>query len=654
MARRIPPSAVVVLVLLALSACKEQDMQVVRATAEVRDAPEPQARSRETLIFSRRVRVAELAPWRPKTFVRRAGGDDGYVARNDLAPFPLKGDAYYAVQDGVPIRSPRNLPEAASAGVARGALSLGDKVEVVANAEWLEDGRVALLKEGNVRGFLDAAAVSPMVPTLAAMLSAIQQQALYHRMDAVERLTRNAVALHPGEAVPRRLLAEILRRRDDTDEADSLLKDLPPLPALPALPGLPPEPFKPAWVQVDEVVVRKAASTEGDILDTLRTNHPVAILEIAQGWAKVRTNLGGVIAFDPFGKGGVSFPGGRQVQGFVPAWALSLRAQDETYLLRGAARARQAGNLDESLVLVARAMSLQARETTEKALVETSFQAGRFDVLMRWLSPGRAADAAARGPRHAMLLHGCDGDLTEAAYINGANDRGIFTPLHDIKGAEEAAREKSLCVTGVDFRPPCSPRYVPPTDCTRFISEEDCEAPAKAEYKARLAEFQARVMPGYNQNRRALEKRVDGGSWLRFTWRELMESSPEAPAARGERLVFWATPLTSVKLADCQGGAVLDAGDAQVQAVDRPMMAGSSAGTLFVRVPSPYAHEYGVALADPAAVKAWLARRPARWTLGGRTDPVGRPVEGEDPEPPFPHLFVRGLIQRDCDAWCVD
>src|SRR5262249_2519083 len=159
------------------------------------------------------------------------------------------------------------------------------------------------------------------------------------------------------------LMADLVRAKGDGDEADAMLKDVPPLPPLPALPGVPALPFKPAWVGVVSTELRGAPNESGQVLEGLRANHPVVVLGVEKSYARVRTNLGHLVAVDPFGNGKVEFPGGSQVQGYVTVSALTSESLDEDELLERAQHASEAGKNADSLVLFGRAAALQPRES---------------------------------------------------------------------------------------------------------------------------------------------------------------------------------------------------------------------------------------------------------------------------------------------------
>jgi hypothetical protein len=644
------PAALVLL----LAACKEEDFQVVVGSTAVLDAPRTGAREKDTLLFSQRVKLKAPLPWKGKDYGENA---QGFVNRADVAAFPLNGEPRFVVKDGAPIGPPRNLPDGARALVARGGVSLGEKLVVVADAVWLAPGQVAMVKDGAVRGFLAQDVVSATPPAREAMQAALQKQVLLRRMDAVERLARNARALFPAEAWSARLLAEVVRAKGDDDEADALLKDVAAAPDLPVLPGVPAVAFKNAWVGTAETVLRAGPQDGARVLDVLRANHPVAVVGVDKGMASVRTNLGHLVALDPFGQGRVEFPGGSQVTGFVPMTDLASSPLDEEDLVGRGSHALDAAKYEDALVLLSRAAALHPRESTQALLVDASFKGGRFDLMFQGLRTRDGPDVDGRGARRPSLLLGCAGNMAAATFFNAANSSGVWVPLHEYTGLLEVVNEPGFCLAGVDPRAPCPPRFRAP-DCSRSLSEEDCLAPARQEHESRVGEFKQKVLPGFHANQKSLARNLrDTQAYLRFFWKDMLDQDVMAllgKRAREDTMTFYMVPIHSVELDTCEAGGALDMDEVVLRSLQLPRMVGTSINHVLVKVPSVTGFEYGAALATQDEVTSWLHKRPTRLRYQGRSDPEGRPVDGEDPLPPFPLVRVKGPPEKDCARWCVD
>ena len=639
--------AAVVAAVTLLGACSAQDYQVVGKDAQLLVAPKTGAAVKDTLLFGQRLKARAVFPWQDRAFLQRMDGP-GFVAVAQVAPFPLPATPAVVAVDRASVLAPEG------GAPPRGVVTLGEKVDVVMEGPFLPGGRVALVRDGAVRGFLERNVVATTPPDAAALQRALKRMLLVRQLDAADGLAQNAMVLHPEDPVYARLRRELLLRRDETDKAAALDGKAGEPTPLPPVAGAPPVAFSPGYVGVAHAALLQSPKEGATVLAMLRANHPVAVLAVERGHARVNTQVGDIVAVDAFGDGRVTFPGGRQLNGYIPVAQLTSQPMDEENLLTRAQQAAEKGQHPTALVLAARAYAMRPREATANVMLDAAFATGRFDVLLAALFPPNERGEGLRG---AQLLLGCAGNLQGATYIHAPQQSDNWVAVRAFGGLKDALTEPGFCLSGVDPRPPCAPRYVPP-DCSKSLGEEECLEGPRAAHQARLEEFNASVLPQHQKASAVLERALGNSPHhLALRWTDLLDADVMAllgQRARTNTFTVYALPVRSVALGNCEAGGQLVVDEVDVRTVNLPRMVGTSARHLFVRVPHATGYEYGAALAPPEAVTAWLKQRPHTLRYAGRQDPTGTPVEGQDPAPPFPLFKVRTPPTRDCDQWCVE
>ncbi len=637
---------------LGLGGCAAQEFQVTSGSAVVLVAPKAGAAKKDTLLFGQRLKVRPVMPWKDRSYWERVDGG-GFVSASDVAPYPLTGVPRLVAVDRAPILAPQGMG-GGGRGVPRGAVTLGEQVEVVEEGAFLPPDQVALVKGGMVRGLLERSAVSRSFPPQEALHAALKKMLALRQLDAAETLSRNALALKPDDTTQARLLRQLLLRRDESERAEALKETAGEDTPLPALPGPPLVPFAAGYVGAAHAALHKAPRDDSPTLAVLAANHPVAVMAVDKGYARVRTQVGDIVAVDAFGDGRVSFPGGRHLDGYVRAALLTSTSQDEEALLSRAQAALGKQQPADALVLATRAYAMRPRDATRAVMLDAAFATGRFDVLLSALFP---QGAAREGLAAARLLLGCAGDLSGVSYIHAPQQSDNLVPLESYRGLRDALTEPGFCLSGVDPRPPCAPRFVPP-DCSRSLVEEECLEQPRVQHADRVKDFNAHALPRHQTAQAILERALGKSpSYLAFRWAELLDGDVMAllgQRARTSTFTVYALPITSVALGPCEAGGTLLLDEVDVRVLALPRMVGTSARHIFLQVPRAVGLEYGAALATPDAVRAWLRSRPQTLRYAGRHDPTGTPLEGQDPAPPFPLIKVRTPPAQDCAHWCVD
>ncbi len=634
---------------LGLGGCAAQEFQVTSGSAVVLVAPKGGAAQKDTLLFGQRLKVRPVMPWKDRSYWERVDGG-GFVSTSDVAPHPLTGVPRVVAVDRAPILA----PQGGGRGTPRGAVTLGQQVEVVEEGPFLPPDRVALVKDGMVRGFLERTAVGRAFPPPEALRAALKKMLALRQLDAAETLSRNALALKPDDTTQARLLRQLLLRRDESERAETLSDTAGEDTPLPALAGPPLVPFAPGYVGVAHAPLQKAAREDSPTLAVLAANHPVAVMAVDNGYARVRTQVGDIVAVDAFGDGRVTFPGGRHLDGYVRAALLTSTPQDEETLLSRAQAALGKQQPADALVLATRAYAMRPRDATRGVMLDAAFATGRFDVLLAALFP---QGAAREGLPAARLLLGCAGDLSGITYIHAPQQSDNWVPLESYGGLKDALTEPGFCLSGVDPRPPCAPRFVPP-DCSRSLVEEDCLEQPRAQHAQRLEDFNAQALPRHQKAEAILDTALGSSPpYVAFRWADLLDADVMAlvgQRARTSNFSVYALPIKSVAVAPCEAGGTFLLDEVDVRVLALPRMVGTSARHVFLRVPRTVGMEYGAALAPPEAVRAWLRSRPQTLRYAGRHDPTGTPLEGQDPAPPFPLIKLRTPPGQDCAHWCVD
>jgi hypothetical protein len=679
-----------VAVFVASVACsrEEADFQPIQPL-EVHASPDSTSPVLETLPTGARIHTRSLGLFKPKgwlSLTQTPGIVPGFVERAGLAPFPLSGAKRFVAKDGVPLLA---LAQGALSPMATDApryraLNLGDEVTALesgAAAPWIPSGHFALINEGALVGFVPVAELATQLPGAKEFLDV----ALEHlkKGGGASEPSRNVAALvvqaclraHPEEPIALRLQAALAELGSAAAPPAEALKRLPALPALPE--PVPAAPLSPgltgqvAYVASTSARLRATADASAKALTTLLINHPVLVSGIEGDWASVTTSTGHVGLVEQMEQQDeltVKVIDGAEQKGFVAARLLSLKPTSAAELKAAASQAEASHDPASALVLLRRALALNPSDEIVDPLVNASFEAGRFDVLVEWLKMPSRSMSAIEQEEHASersleitLITGCHGDLTKVklhdySLFATAGEQAKPPRMSDLASFNQPAilSERDACLAGLDLRPPCK-RAFQTQDCP----SDRCDRERRKIEAAAEVEYQQAVKPYRRWGEKLQERFGKSGAFVRLVPEELMR---RAGGTEPEQITFYSLPFklshfAVVKVAAPQPEALL------VRKLHLPLVPLDQL-VVFVSVPGALGHEYGMAFAAPQEVEDWMKKSIAQKAEADNFILVSARDETaiwDDQDPskdrdgagkaPFPTVWTRGALDSTCADW---
>lgn len=354
-----------------------------------------------------------------------------FVKADDVAPYPLAGSPMFVQVEQLTVQG------RAAATVKE--LRLGSPVSTYSNPALAERRVLAIVEDGVVIGFCDAAGVSTEKPPVTVFRQRVVELVKAADFAGAARFVEAGLAAYPGEQslAP---WSDLLRRAADPVAF--------PPPGQRA--AIVPEPAlrkgAPAFVAPLAAGVLGAPKADAKLLTVLRQNTPVKVLELGGAFAKIELAASATVAWAPFegmlSKLPSSVPAqyvapeteedaaevttaGAHATYYVRVVDLQAAAATEESLVARAKKAEAAGKPDEALELLSRALALgDSEQQTFEALFDAAIAAGDLERGV-WAA---LVFQSAVGPLHA--LRGATGwsspEIEEVALVQGC--RGPLLP----------------------------------------------------------------------------------------------------------------------------------------------------------------------------------------------------------------------------------
>jgi hypothetical protein len=436
----------VALALLAAACTREVEVTVVVESTPLLDRARMDASPVGEAVMGARLTV-KVPKYGSKPFwaVKDA---KSFVRADDVAAYPLSGSPAFVTEEKLAVNAP--------GGAVVKELRLGSPVNTWTAPALADHEVVALVENGVVIGFCDAAAVSPAKPPASLFAERVHELVRGGDFEGAARFLDAGVAAYPRDPTLEPWI-ELLRRAADP------LAFPPPGQRTAVRPEPPVRKGAPAYVAPLAAAVLGAARPDASPVTVVRQNTELRVLDVVEPYARVQLAPAKAPVWSPVVGREPYLPEALPEKYRAPAAAegqptvttagteaaLYVRLVDlqgapstQQSLVSRAQAAQSAGNADEPLELLSRALGLGGAEpATYEALFDAAVAAGDLERAM-WAAvmaktrtpPVFALRGAAGWSEPAIvdvaLVHGCSGPLQPGGTVELV---GMRSPLRPAK-----------------------------------------------------------------------------------------------------------------------------------------------------------------------------------------------------------------------------